>query len=368
MLPRNRLKKELENLLKLKNNEVFGSILYIVTITILIVISNEYNKMPEDNRSSGILFLGAENIDNYGNVTNYEYTSKTNENQKKYRLKDLAYSFWQELLIPGMPDTRQTDYENGYIFDTNQCLQGLCFTDEYVLITSDSVEYGCFGELIIFDRNTGEYLVTLAMDEQSHLGGVAWDGKNIWICNSSNNTIERLSYRFVKKIASKKYGRVMNVTNLMEVYEVVNLPSGITYAEDCLWIVSHDIWGNTHMVSYAFDEAENELQALSSYNIPSKVQGIAFDDSGRVYLSMSYGRRRSSYIRKYESIDTMSRNVENYTMLIEMPPCSEEIVYSNGYLYVLFESAGEKYLNGTDGLGKSICPIDKILIIDLTLP
>jgi hypothetical protein len=33
-------------------------------------------------------------------------------------------------------------------------------------------------------------------------------------------------------------------------------------------------------------------------------------------------------------------------------------------LYVLFESASSKYFEGTDGKGKSICPIDRILTID----
>ena len=32
-------------------------------------------------------------------------------------------------------------------------------------------------------------------------------------------------------------------------------------------------------------------------------------------------------------------------------------------LYVLFESAGEKYLEGTDGKGQSLSPIDKLLMI-----
>ena len=368
MLLRNRLKKELANLLILKNNEVIGSILYIFIITFLIIILNEYNQMPEDSRSSGVSFVQIEGLDNYDNINSYNYGLKLNSIQHEYHLKDLQYSFWEELLIPGMPKTRESDYENGYIFDSSQCFQGLCFTDEYVLITSDSVEYGCFGELMIFNRKTGEYLVTLAMDEQSHLGGVAWDGMNIWVCNSSNNTIERLSYEFVQKIASQKYGKVLNVTNLMEVYQVINSPSGITYAEDCLWVVSHNIWGNSYMVSYSYDELENKILVLSKYRIPHQVQGVTFDEHGRVYLSMSYGRRRSSYIRKYESVSVMNRNVENYSMLIEMPPCSEEIVFEEGVLYVLFESAGEKYLEGTDGLGKSSCPLDKILIIDLTLP
>ena len=50
---------------------------------------------------------------------------------------------------------------------------------------------------------------------------------------------------------------------------------------------------------------------------------------------------------------------------IEMPPCSEEIDIDEDNLYVLFESAGEKYLEGTDGKGQSLSPIDKLLIIPL---
>ena len=107
---------------------------------------------------------------------------------------------------------------------------------------------------------------------------------------------------------------------------------------------------------------------MKEYTIPSQVQGITFNESGGVFLSISYGRRRSSYIRKYESISTLTRNPNSYEWSIEMPPCSEGIEVKNNKLYVLFESAGEKYLNGTDGLGSSICPIDKILIIDQASP
>lgn len=366
MLLRNRLKKELANLLILKNNSIIGSILFIFTITILILISNAYNKMPEDNRSSGISF--GQKIDNYESVDSYPYSIETDFTQRNYRLKDMDFSFLEGLHIPGMPQTRNLDYENHYIFDVGQCLQGMCFTEEFVLITSDSDGKDCLGELLVFDRQTGEYLVTLGMDEDSHLGGVTWDGKNIWVCNSSNHTIERISYRFVQIVAAKKPGTMMDVTNLMDAYEVENSPSGITYAEGYLWVVTHNIWTDANMISYRFEENENLLVRKNIYRIPSQVQAAAFGEAGEVYLSISYGRRRSSYIRQYKSIQEMHKDVDKYEMLIEMPPCSEGIVINGKKLYVLFESAGEKYLEGTDGLGQSLCPIDKILIIDLTLP
>ena len=48
-----------------------------------------------------------------------------------------------------------------------------------MLITSYSDDKGSLGELMVFDREDGEYLVTLGMDANSHLGGIAFDGENV---------------------------------------------------------------------------------------------------------------------------------------------------------------------------------------------
>ena len=48
-----------------------------------------------------------------------------------------------------------------------------------------------------------------------------------------------------------------------------------------------------------------------------------------------------------------------------MPPCSEEVAFVDGSLLVLFESASEKYFEGTDGKGVSPAPIDTLLEIEI---
>ena len=48
-----------------------------------------------------------------------------------------------------------------------------------------------------------------------------------------------------------------------------------------------------------------------------------------------------------------------------MPPGSEEIDVRNDTAYVIFETAGEKYLEGTDGKGFCVSPLDKILAINI---
>lgn len=303
-------------------------------------------------------------IDNDYNIQNYDYQYKTGSIEKNLvLLKDLNYSFLEQIDIPGMPDTREDDFLNKYIFSESQCPQGICLTDEFVLITSYSTEDDCMGELMVFDRESGEYMVTLGMDENSHLGGIAFDGENVWVCNSYENTIERISYDFIQLMAYQNTNEVVDARDVVDEYPVKNTPSCITYYGERLWVATHTLMVNSKMVAYYFDTANEELVGLSEYKIPPQVQGITFDESGRVYLSTSYGRNQSSYLLSYISITDLATRPKHPALKVEMPPCSEEIDVEDDTLFVLFESAGEKYLEGTDGKGKSLSPIDKILMI-----
>lgn len=333
MLLRNRLKKELANLLISKNK-------IILVILILYVAFGLTINTPGDTLSPG------DSIDNHYYVEYYPYESQS------LHLKDLRFdfldniSFCKENLIP----------------------QGLCITEDYYLITAYVDVPDCLGALMVYDKHSGEHLLSLALDSNSHLGGVAYDGNNIWICNSNENTIERLCYDILKFMIFFQRGEMVDVRNMMEVYPVSCIPSGITYYDGRLWIVTHNVWMNSHMLEYQYNRENNELIWWNKYNIPSQVQGVAFDETGEVYFSISYGRRNSSFIKKYSSLTALNNNLNHCTEEIEMPPCSEQLWIDNGKMYVLFESASTKYKEGTDGLGQSLCPLDKILVIDLALP
>ena len=149
---------------------------------------------------------------------------------------------------------------------------------------------------------------------------------------------------------------------LVDVYRVKNIPSCVTFYDGQLWVATHSIWTNATMIGYNYNEERNSLNSLVSFWIPPKVQGVAFTEEGEVYLSTSYGRKKSSYIKKYDSIYAMTNDVDDYIEQIELPPCSEGIACKDDKVYVLFESAGKKYLEGTDGKGKSLSPLDKILV------
>ncbi len=322
-------------------------------------------KITEINRENAqnmVLFAKwTREIDNRYNVEMYSYRSGNVLSRNYKELKECSYAFLDDVKIPGMPSTREQDYLDNLISSETQCMQGLCFTPDYILMTSYSEDTDCLGSLMVFDRESGDYLVTLGMKKKSHLGGIAYDGSNIWICHSNSRTLERIPYEYVQKIAEDAPGYCIDASALSDEYELKNTPSCITCYGGRVWVGTHTKIFGSEMLSYSYDEESDTLTAFSRYNIPSKVQGIAFDRNGQVYLSISYGRNNSSYLKVYTSLLLLTKHPDEPQVKVEMPPCSEEIAIADDNIYVVFESASRKYFEGTDGNGASSSPIDKVL-------
>ncbi len=327
---------------------------------------NKITTIDGDNADHMALFAKwTKAIDTEENVAFYSYktASKIDGNQKK--LTECSYRFVEELQIPGMPATRENDYINHIIGSENQCFQGLCFTEELILMTAYAEEKEEHGSLLIFDRGSGEYLATLGMKKNSHLGGLAYDGENVWICHSDSDTLERISYEYLRTIAETAQGSYIDASTLLVEYKLKNRPSCITCYGGRIWVATYDRRHHSRLYAYSYNSSLDRLTVMTSYRLPSKVQGIAFDEDGGVYLSTSFGRSNSSYLKLYGSLIKLDKEPDKPARKIEMPPCSEEIVIWNDHLYVLFESASKKYFEGTDGNGRCVTPIDKILELEL---
>lgn len=208
----------------------------VIGLILMILAAAGYEQQSTREGADSASSRSSVGIDNVASVMNYPYQST---DRGSVRLKDLDFSFQEDIDIPGMPDTKEDDFLNQYIFSKAQCPQGICFTDEFVLITSYSSEDDCMGELMVMDRESGRYLVTLGMDEKSHLGGIAFDGINVWVCNSYENSIERISYDFIQLMAYQNAGDVIDARSVVDTYSVENTPSCITFYGGRLWIATH---------------------------------------------------------------------------------------------------------------------------------
>ena len=300
-------------------------------------------------------------INNDYSVQMYSYPNTKESDSANKKLRNLNYDFLRNVKIPGMPSTKEADVYENRIMDTSQCPQGICTTDEYLVVSAYSSGSESLGCIYIFDRTSGEYLVSLGLKKYSHLGGITFDGENVWVCHSQSSSLECIPYSYIRQTASRKQKSLIDCTKMFEEYHVLNVPSCIAYYDGRLWVATHTKFLNSKMAAYKI--TENGLRQVKSCRIPDKVQGIAFDEAGKVYISTSYGRTKSSYLKIYHSIDALHRKPDNPMLKIEMPPCAEEIALTDGSLYVLFESAGEKYFEGTDGKGRSVAPIEEVLVL-----
>lgn len=298
------------------------------------------------------------------NIQLYSYGAGSLTRSPEKKLSNMSYRILEDLDIPGMPGTRFEDYITNKLFSVDQCPQGLCVTEEHILVTSYSTgNHENYGSLYVFDRRTGDYLATLSMKKGSHLGGICYDGENLWICHSNYRTIERLDYALVKEIAKHQPGRTIELAQKHEEYRVLNSPSCITFFSGKLWIATHTRFFKSIMKSYRY--SGGALEECEEFAIPDKVQGVAFDEDGHVYLSTSFGRSKSSYIKAYRSAYDLSKQPEKPAECVEMPPCSEELAIAGDELLVLFESGAQKYMEGTDGKGKALAPLDHMVAIQL---
>ena len=340
-------------MLTLKNKKIYA--LGIILFVGLIAISLFEMNMPEGDKSpsgSSVNRRSIMFIDNDRSVLDYKYRFQSKKHRKYYEyiLPEKNYSF----------------IDNIYFISEDEFPQGLCITDEYVFISTYSESKERLGELKIFDRLSGMYLISLGVDENSHLGGVAYDGEYIWLCNSYKRTLERISYEFIQQMILDNLGAQIDIRNQVEVYKIQNRPSSVSFYKGYLMVASHSISGPGNMIGYSYNQEKDTLDAVLSFQIPQKVQGITFTDQGEIIVSASYGRRSSSYIKIYSSLLTMNRDVNNYKECIELPPCSEGVFYWDDHIYIIFESAAKKYYEGIDGKGESLSPIDKILLIKKT--
>ena len=305
------------------------------------------------------------NIDSRKNISTYPYESEGKKDT--LCLKDVPYSLFYQIETPGNPKTRWMDYQNHYIDSDNQCPQGLCLTEDYVIISTYSAgeDSQTQGALIFYDRITGEHVKSFGMENESHLGGIAYDGENLWICHSNTKEVERISYEFLQHLIRLSKQNFIDISKCFTRYPVKNIPSCIAYEDGKLYVATHKIFTGSRMYTYTYDSKKDCLLAGEKYFIPAKVQGVTFDQEGRIYLSTSYGRTKSSYLYIYDSLEELKQFFSAPCLSVEMPPGSEEIVRAGDELYVLFETACYKYYEGTDGNGTCDYPIDKIVIINL---
>ena len=242
--------------------------------------------------------------------------------------------------------------------------QGLAYDPihNYSLQTSYSAN-GHSSILYIVDFQSGNLVKAVHLKNQDqtnsdhHVGGVATDGKTIWISSDyivSVFDIEEILHTDKNSVASKSD------------YEIPIRGDFCTYHDGRLWIgdfylknfydVPND---NPLLMGYIVDEAINFAKPEVVLSIPSMVQGLTFNEDNQFVFTRSFTylnrtimdvydnvlNQKSSQTIKVESkkIPYYRFGKDNLNKEIMLPPMGEGLFYLNGAYYILFESGSNHY-------------------------
>lgn len=187
-------------------------------------------------------------VDSASSIQNFDYATQVKAAQNEYKsspstvikkLTDYPYTIITKYAIPGLAPTADDDLTKGYIQCNNLCPQGFYFAGDYLLTTAycmDDIHNSC---IFIYNKNSGAYLRTIVLDQKSHVGGVAYDGENVWICHAGDKALECISYKELKNYASGKQGMVAR--NTVTLKAINTKPSAVTYneADGRLWVAEY---------------------------------------------------------------------------------------------------------------------------------
>lgn len=272
-------------------------------------------------------------------------------NIAKYPLyKDYRASMKKEFKIPGLSDDfipQALTYND--LYDTY-------FVSGYDKKTGAGIVYSGkdnkFKKIEILDGNA---------NLKAHCGGIASYDDYVWVSDDSNkgsiyifNTNDLInasdSVEIKEKfIASSDGASIGFYDNKIYVGEFYRKGNYETKSE-------HYYKENHSMVSvyeYKSDSITGFGNLVSYISIPDQAQGIAINGDVS-YVSMSYGLKNShlnSYniIKTNDTLDGVSISYVGKESLVKeykLPPMSEGIIYKDDRIYVLYESASNKYLFG----------------------
>ena len=210
--------------------------------------------------------------------------------------------------------------------------QGMTLISEKDIVLQTAYSKGKTSKLYVIDFKTGklkkELKIVLSNGEESekHVGGIASDGKTVWITNDF-------------EISSFKLSDIIKAKDEIRSFKDDKIPSRgdfCYYKDDTLWI------GDFFLKP--FYPIANDDPLLYAYDV---FYNIDFDNP-KLVISLPIMVHVLEEEPDYYEINGIqvphySFTKNNLSRSKKIPPMAEGIFYDNGYVYILFENSSNKY-------------------------
>ncbi|MDF2539572.1 MAG: hypothetical protein K0S76_2593 [Herbinix sp.] len=252
--------------------------------------------------------------------------------------KNVIYS--KSIIIPGLINTNIDGFTS-----TSMCPQGITFAKDYLLITAYDLIAEENSVIYVIHKKTQKLLTTLMLPSKTHAGGIGYDGINVWVANGT-------------KVSSIAFSQIEEAVQSEEPFYYISYKSNnsvgisasyITYYNEKLWVGAYNELQSTYLYSFTINKKEGvpSLKKVETMIMPTRVQGIAFTDTGYLILSRScqlykglrgYIRQLDVYNPDFSKVNKGIVPLGELVNTVEMPSMNEGIAIDGSYLYVNFET------------------------------
>ena len=240
--------------------------------------------------------------------------------------------------------------------------QGICRADKYILITAYHSKKKRNSVIYVVDADSSSMVSTLTLPNTYHLGGIAFDGSNIWLTGDTSDKYE--GEPFVQYIKYEDFARMIGgpayevgSDEISAPVYIKNKPSFLECDNGILWVgtyIGKESSKKGFMNGYRITETANG-PALNTFmysvvsGIDSSAQGMDIEGN-ELYVSSSYagaiGAISSSFITKYNFAEAKNGNKDvniskKELKRVEVPKMNEEILVTDSGIIVNFEAAAD---------------------------
>lgn len=276
---------------------------------------------------------------------------------KTYKKMRTKMNYSKSFAIPGMKITNVS----GFACKT-MVPQAMCHAGSYLLISaydSTGVDYSV---VYVVSKASKSFITAIVLPSKAKVGGMAYDGTNIWI--SKGSSVACFPYSFITE-AVNSGSAYKTLSSYRSVCKVNTTASFMGYYNGTLWVGPFSS-GSTRMYGYGIANKTTAPSLSQTYTmtVPSKTQGITFNTDGTMILSRSYRTKKSksgyisqirTYLPSYGSAGSDGKILKNSALAITtMPPLVEGMAVYGSYTYTVFSSShysGCKY------------PVDRVIAL-----
>ncbi len=259
---------------------------------------------------------------------------------KKYKDFRKQVVYGKCFVLPGMRNTNVAGFNASRMVP-----QSITFAGNYLLMSAYDYTKTQESVIYILNKNTRKYITTLVLPHTGHVGGITFDGTNIWITYGKKVQSFRYSLITSAAVSGKPYVETFSLLNTCQLSDTV---SYLAYYKGKLWAGAYNEKLKKYMYGYTILNKTGvpTLKMTNRMLMPNRTQGVAFTSGGKMLVSRSCQTKkgRSGFLSRLDTykptwnLGKKSIKKNKRKKSVPLPPMNEGIAISGSYTYIIYES------------------------------